>query len=409
MPVSAESHFSYTGTLPAGGEIRGTLMAADQATATLILEQMGIGLGPIEPAMPDRQARQRTSSDGPEGSTFHQRLLRLVQAGLPSAYALCLLRVRGHGSPVARGIAKISRDLDSGIKAVEAVARHRDEIPAEYLSLLEAGISSNNLGAMLVHVRSHLSLAELLADSRRRALYYPALVLAALLAVMSFVNLVAVPLYRPLLYETLHFPRIVGLPLITRAALAVAGAMPEILMAIGVALAAGIFLRAGCRGSNMAAHLRDWVACHVPLFGSPLRLGAAALWCSGLAMAVAAGWALPEAVESAGEICGSPCAAAQGRALVGAISCGLPPAPASPVPVLPELVGTVVQAIVEGSESPDTLTALAQDFRGQAENRAEAVGAVLTTIVLFVSVAVILVATWALFAPFLKLLREIRG
>lgn len=195
MPPSTENEFSYTGTLPTGMVINGTLAAMDRAAAVAILEKLHVKIGeinavPVRPA-PSRSVRPLGAEDF---KTFNQQLALLVQSGMSVEYGLRLLSADLRRGRLAKTIAAISAELDSGITLPEAVERHRSEFPADYAKLLDAGIHSNNLSAVLLNLESHLELTQKLGDSLRRALYYPTFVALALLAVLSFLDFYVLPI-----------------------------------------------------------------------------------------------------------------------------------------------------------------------------------------------------------------------
>ena len=404
MPPLAENQFSYTGTLPTGMVINGTLAAPDQSAAVAILKNLNVEIDQIQ-AVVARPASPGTARPlGLEDfKAFNQQLALLVKSGMPMEYGLHLLAADLGRGRLAETIATISSELDSGLTLPEAVERHRGEFPADYAKLLEAGIGSNNLSAVLLTLEAHLQLTQKLGDALRRALYYPMFVALALLAVVSFLDFYVLPQIR----SVMHWLTLQGekpLPLITRAVLTVGGVLPEILMTMGVLIAAGAIFWLTCRRRPVMLHVRDWVACYVPLVGPPLRLSLLERWCGAFNVAIIGGMNLPQALDLAGTISGSPQIQVEGEALAMALSQGgkLGTGPAGRM--IPQTAVMMVQAGMDNNNLSDTMVAMGQSYHRQAETRIAALVPVLSVTSLLLIAAVVVVLFLSIFLPLMNLM-----
>ena len=414
MPTSAQEQFAYTGTLPTGMVINGTLEAVDQAAAVAILEKLHVKIGQIQ-AVAATSAPSRAA--GPLGSedfkTFNQQLVLLVQSGMPVEYGLRLLAADLRRGRLAKTIATISSELDSGLTLPEAIERHRNEFPADYARLLDAGIRSNNLSAVLLNLEAHLELTQKLGDALRRALYYPMFVALALLAVLSFLDFYVLPLYRPIVDALLTKSRygygLHQLPLVTRLVLAVGSVLPEILVGLGVLIGAWLIFWITCHHRPVMLRLRDWVACHLPFIGPPLRLSLLERWCGALNVAVAGGMNLPQALDLAGTISGSPRVRADGAALAQALSQGAKLAQVPSGRIIPKTAVMMVQAGMENNNLSDTLVTMGESYRRQAETRIAALVPVLSMAALLLIAAVVVVLMLAVFLPLVDLMGKWAG
>lgn len=398
MLTSAEQRFSYSGSLPAGGEISGTLLASDQATAVAILEKMGVAAGQVRPTMLDRESRQMASSDASAGPTFHQRLLRLVQSGLPTEFALRLLRIRTGGSPVGKGVANISRDLDSGINAVEAVARHRDEFPAECRPLLDAAAANNSLAATLISLQSHAQLEQNISRSLRRPLYFLMVVLVALLAILGLMRVSLGPMYQLLLawvhrqvvdnfWTTSSPPRFIAgfLWLIQR--------IPPVIFWLAAATFAAICLGIILGNTRIARKPLNYLLCALPVAGPAMRLSLVACWCSALQSARRAGLDIPMAVEFAGALSLSGRVQADSLSLAAAIrQSGMAClAKIPPGKMLSKAVMATLLPALEQDSGPAAFAALANTWQQEAQAQVQQVLPLVATLC-FVTVAVLIFA-----------------
>ena len=403
MPTTTENQFSYTGTLPTGMSISGTLAAPDQSTAVDILKKMNVEISQVH-------AIARPASSGnvrPLGredfKTFNQQLALLIKSGLPVEYGLHLLAVDLGRGRLAKTIAAISSELDSGLTLPQAIERHRGEFPADYAQLLEAGIGSNNLSAVLLTLEGHLQLTQKLGDALRRALSYPMFVALALLAVVSFLDFYVLPQVRSIM----HWLTLEGektLPLITRVVLSVSGVLPEILAVMAVLIAAGVIFWLLFRRRPIMLYLRDSIACYLPLIGPPLRLSLLERWCGALNVAIVGGMNLPQALDLAGTISGSPRVRADSSALAMALSQGTKLEYVPVGRIIPKTAVMMIQAGMDNRNLSDTLVTMGESYRRQAEMRIAALVPVLSVASLLLIAAVVVVLTLSIFLPLVDLM-----
>lgn len=404
MSASDESVFSYSGTLPTGQAIHGTLTAGNQAAAVSILENLGVKMIRMTDAAPAPRPPTLRPLGADDFKSFNQQLILLVKSGMAVEYGLRLLATDMRRGRLARTIATISRELESGLSLPQAIERHRAEFPADYARLLEAGLRSNNLSAVLINLEAHLEITHKFADALRRALYYPMFVALALLAVVSFLSFYVLPLYRPAIESFVGqapygSPHRYALPRLTRVALDLGGMMPEILAVIGVLVAAWLIFWITCRHRRIMLHLRDAVACHCPLVGPPLRFGLVARWCDALNLAINSGMNFPEALDLACTITGSPRVQADGIALAAVLNQGAPLTQAPAGRIIPKTAVLMIQAGMDKNNLFDTLAAMGESFRRQAETRLAATVPVLSFAALVLVAAFILALILAVALP----------
>ncbi len=412
-----DSSFGYRATLDSGRELSGTLNAPDQAAALSALNALQLKVLELWPAGAPTRTRPLGAEDF---KSFNQQLSLLIKSGLPLETGFQLLSAdapRGRRSSV---LSAISADLQAGLTLPQAVEKHRTEFPPDYALLLDAGIRTSNLSQVLVNLGNHLDLRQKLRESIFRAVAYPLCVIAAMLAVLMFMGLKVFPYYQSFIrnwmtpsrqhvlygsYDIYKF----RMPLITQVIL-YCGARTPIFAALIVAivvLVLGFWLIFRKRSAML--YVQDWAALHVPVLGPTLRAGFVARWCDALRVGVVSGMDLPQAVELANSVTGSPSLTADGVRINEALSRGLPLNQAAPGRMLPGSVAATIQSGIAGNNLPETLTVLSEAYTREAQTRMSIAPAVVTPVSLLLIGVVVFLIIYSMEQPFAYLLRGLAG
>ncbi len=409
-----DGSFGYRAQLASGRELSGTLNAPDQAAAMSALEALQLKVLELWPAGAPTRTRPLGAEDF---KSFNQQLALLIKSGLPLETGLQLLAADAPRGRRVSVLSHISADLQAGLTLPQAVEKHRNEFPADYALLLDAGIRTNNLSDVLVNLGNHLDLRQKLNESLFRALAYPVCVIAALLAVMAFMGLKVFPYFQQFIRQWMitsrqhlfYGSRTPHTPLITKILLD-CGAHAPVFVAVIVAfavLAIGFWLIFRKRPAML--YVEDWVALHIPVLGPMLRAGFIARWCDALRIGVVSGLDLPQAVELADSISASPALTADGIQMNVAMSHGLPLNQTPSGKMLPSSVAATIQSGIAGNNLPETLTVLSEEYTREAQTRMAIAPAIVTPVVLlFIGVMVFLVI-YAVALPFVQLLNGVGG
>ena len=112
--------------------------------------------------------------------TFNQQLAHLTSAGMPIERGLRLIAQDMRRGRVSSTIRQIADELDRGVPLAMAFQNHASRFPPAYGRLLEAGIRTNNLSAMLLNLGRHMETVARLRAAMWRAISYPLMVFIAL-------------------------------------------------------------------------------------------------------------------------------------------------------------------------------------------------------------------------------------
>ncbi len=410
--------FAYRARLSSGEEITGTLNAADADAARHSLESMQLQVAQLWPAGPAIRGQPLSAQDL---KTFNQQLAMLVKAGLPVESGLRLLGSEMGRGRLARAMDGVAHDLESGLSLPQAIAKSKGRFPADYGPLLEAGVKSHNLAAVLMNLGFHVDLSEKLREALRRALAYPLFVFIAMLGVLSLLGLFVLPRYQQMYGQLVRTwrrsavqynfvngrfqARVLSFPTSTRMLMTVGQYTPQILMALGALVVAALIFWIVFRHRRLMLHLRDAAALHLPLLGVALRQQLLARWIHGLKIGIDAGLDLPAAIELAGAIAGSPALQADGRQMARSLSLGLELDQTPRGNMLPKIVPATLQLAVKQNNLSDTAGTLAQSFRRQAEHRTAVIPAVLSPVLLLLLAVTVGFVIYAMLAPLIGLLK----
>lgn len=194
---------------------------------------------------------------------FNQELLALVRAGLPIIVALDLLRERNQHPRLRVILESVREEVKAGIALSAAMAKHPRVFSSLYTASLHAGEQSGNFTDALTRFVEYQKRILALRQRLRAALTYPAILIAASLAVIVFLLTFVVP----------TFGRIYGdmdaeLPVATRILVGITGrlqqALPLFIAALGVA---GVALWRWRRTSGGRRAIDRWVM-RLPWVGS---------------------------------------------------------------------------------------------------------------------------------------------
>ena len=311
---------------------------------------------------------------------------------------------------LAATVRQVADELEAGRSLSEAFDRHANRFPPLYGRLVAAGVSAGDLSGVLLNMGRHLAMVSRLRATFARALTYPIVVAACLLAVVLFLGLSVFPKFEVMFNEFK-----VDLPAVTNAGIAVSHALLWLTPTVAVLAVVGAVVSAFVwRSMDGVARQRavEAVFLPMPLVGPAVKRNLLARWCDAVGLGVTAGLDLPAAIGLATDAVGSPALARDGAVLVDALRAGRPvddPAVTADLRLLPPTVPTVLALAGEGHDLPSGLKTLSDLFQQQAELRVAMIPTILTPILVTVAAALIGMVVLSLFAPLFSLVSAVSG
>ncbi len=220
----------------------------------------------------------------------------MLTAGIPLVQAFEIVGV-GHDKPAMQKlILDIKADIESGTSLHEALAKHPLYFDDLYVNLVEAGEQAGALENLLDKVATYKEKTEALKKKIKKALFYPAAVLAVAVIVTLILLIFVIPQF-----ESLFKGFGADLPAFTRMVIDLSQFVQDKGLAdrsshrVGVVFVFGYFHKRSRR--NAALH-RPRPAASIPVLGPILTKAAIARFARTLSTMFAAGVPLVEAMES---------------------------------------------------------------------------------------------------------------
>jgi type IV pilus assembly protein PilC len=389
--------FAYTAQTFEGRPTTGTIDAADLDDASKRLADLRLRVIRLDLAQRPMRAKPLSGDDF---AAFNQQLAHLSAAGLPIEQGLRLIAEDLQHGELAQSIRNVSAELERGVPLGDAFKLHEKQFPPLYGILIDAGVRTGNLPAVLLNLGRHLELVARLRAAMWRAVAYPLMVVAGLLFVLIFLGHFVLPQFVGMYRE---FGT--ALPTVTVLLFDFAQFTPIIII-LAIVLIVGMPLVCFVlRATHLDRAAADLVL-PLPLIGAILRRNLIARWCDAMRIAVLSGMDLSAAVKLACDVVGSPALKRDGEKILSQLSSGkfLDRLPSHPK-VIPLTTLAMVQLSADRNDLPRSLENMATMYQQQAELRLESLQVVLTPLLLLLVAGLIGFAIAGLFAPLISLFR----
>ncbi|MCA8954742.1 MAG: type II secretion system F family protein [Planctomycetes bacterium] len=114
---------------------------------------------------------------------FHSNLAGMCRAGVPLPRALRLSSHDLNRSPLGQAALRMAAEVEQGTNLAEAYARQRPSLPPLYQAMVEVGLASGDLPAVLDDVALHAAERARIAHRLRSVTFYPLLSALLVLAI----------------------------------------------------------------------------------------------------------------------------------------------------------------------------------------------------------------------------------
>lgn len=375
--------------------VTGSIDADGSDSAQQQLSAMRLRVLSLEPESTDALARPIRGGDF---LAFNQQLAYMTEAGLPLEQGLRLI-----GQDIRRGslratIARVADELKAGKGAAEAFAAHRGAFPPLYGAVLDAGVRSGNLPAVLMGLGRHLELIERLKTAIWRALAYPLVVFLGVLVMLGVIGSVMAPQFQEMFEE---FDT--TLPPLTVVVLTVARYMPAIaggMVLLGIAVFGAFIV---LRNKGMEQALIDRLL-WIPLVGEAIRRNMLSRWCDALRLGLGAGLDLPGALKIAADTIGSTPLNRDTQRMVATLEQGGAIRKDLSLVFVPDAVPAAIELASHADDLPEMIANLGEMYQQQAEARVVMLHTLLGPAMLIFVAMIISLVIWALFLPMIHLM-----
>lgn len=391
--------FAYQAQTTQGRTLSGVIEAATADEARESLQDMNLRVIEIELT---EGARSAAPLKGGEFMAFNQQLAQLTSAGLPVEVGLRLIARDMRSGRLSESVRRVAAELESGVSLPDAFEKHRQLFPPLYGRLIDAGVRSNQLSAVLFNLGRHMELMQRLRGTLWRAASYPIIILLGMVLVLGFIGQFIVPQFEEI-FEDFD----AAMPFMTMVVMSLAKWMMPIAIGVASAIVLGMMLWAVLSAAGKTQAILDYVVMPIPLIGAVLRRNLVARWCDALKLGVQSGLDLPASLELAGDAVASPLMKRDGQALIQTLEAGRPLDQHPPLIVAPETVPAAIHLASHQHDLPSLLDNLSQMYQQQAELRLSTLQSTLAPILLIVLAALIGSVISALFLPLVALMQSV--
>ena len=200
MPPTAavaakDLQFNWEGKDRKGNKLRGKILAVNEQEVRADLRRQNI--------VPTKIRKQRSFGGGAKPTPgdiaiFARQLSTMLAAGIPLVQAFEIVGV-GHEKPsMQKLILDIKQNIEGGSTLHESLAKHPLYFDDLFVNLVEAGEQAGALESLLDKVATYKEMTEALKKKIKKALFYPAAVLAVAVVVTLILLLFVIPQFEAL-------------------------------------------------------------------------------------------------------------------------------------------------------------------------------------------------------------------
>jgi type IV pilus assembly protein PilC len=290
--IKRDIPFEWVGVDKRGQQIKGRSLAPDEAALRADLRRQGVVARRVKK---QSQAFKKSGKVTPEDiAVFSRQLATMLAAGIPLVQSFEIVG-NGHDKPAMQKlILDIKADIEGGTSLHEALAKHPLYFDDLYVNLVEAGEQAGALESLLDKIATYKEKTEALKKKVKKALFYPAAVLAVAVIVTIILLVFVIPQF-----ESLFKGFGAELPAFTQFVINLSKFVQDqgIFLAIAAGGAGYAFIYFKKRSKAMRDFL-DRLSLKLPVIGPILNKAAIARFARTLSTMFAAGVPLVEALDS---------------------------------------------------------------------------------------------------------------
>lgn len=289
---SQQFPYVWEGTDKKGKRIKGKMLAVSEAAVKSDLRRQGVLARSVRKELQFFKSGKKV--DAADIALFARQLATMLQAGIPMVQSFDIIG-NGHEKPsMQKLVLAIKSDIESGTSLHEALGKHPLYFDDLFVNLVEAGEQAGALETLLDKVATYKEKTEALKKKIKKAMFYPAAVLAVAVIVTSILLIFVIPQF-----ESLFKGFGADLPAFTQMVINLSKFVQE--SGIFIALVAGgagyAFFYFKKRSRPMRRTL-DRMLLKAPIIGPIIEKAAIARYARTLATMFAAGVPLVEALTS---------------------------------------------------------------------------------------------------------------
>src|SRR5688500_5218760 len=188
--------FVWEGTDKKGKRVKGKMLAVSEAAVKADLRRQGVLAKSVRKEVQLFKSGKKVNAE--DIALFARQLATMLQAGIPMVQCFDIIG-NGHDKPkMQKLVLAIKSDVESGTSLHEALSKHPLYFDDLFCNLVEAGEHAGALETLLDKVATYKEKTEALKKKIKKALFYPAAVLAVAIIVTVILLVFVIPTFEDL-------------------------------------------------------------------------------------------------------------------------------------------------------------------------------------------------------------------
>ncbi len=292
LAVNKQATFLWEGKDKKGNRVKGRGLARDEMEIRSDLRKQGIAATRV------RKESKMFKSDGKvtaeDIALFARQLATMLNAGIPMVQSFEIIGVGNDKPAVQKLVLAIKSEIETGNSLHQSLAKHPLYFDDLFVNLVEAGEHAGALETVLEKIATYKEKTEALKKKIKKALFYPAAVLAVAVIVTVILLLFVIPQF-----ESLFKGFGADLPAFTQFVVDMSRWMQAKGWMLGIILGIAVFTFAYFyKRSRPMRQFIDKMSLQIPVIGPILKKSAIARYARTLATMFGAGVPLVEAMKS---------------------------------------------------------------------------------------------------------------
>jgi type IV pilus assembly protein PilC len=293
--------FVWVGTDKRGKKLKGEQMAKNANLLRADLRRQGINPSVVKPKGKPLFGKAGSRISARDIAIFSRQLATMMQSGIPMVSAFEIIG-GGQKNPRMKTLLETIRgDIEGGSSLHESISKHPVQFDELYRNLVKAGEGAGVLDTVLDTIATYKERIESIKGKIRKALYYPAAVIAVAIIVSAILLIFVVPQFEQV-FKTFG----ADLPAFTQMLVTASRFMVSYWWLILLIVVGSVFgMIFAVKRSQRLASLLDRMMLKLPIIGKVLHDSAISRFARTLALTFKAGVPLVEALDTVGGACGS--------------------------------------------------------------------------------------------------------